>query len=272
MHQPLGEVFGEPAYVTDAATHAARKLHPCPFNDRATRCTKDKAKNPLGVCSILDNSGQLVITCPSRFREKWIIAENAAQFFFGPSAKFVCLPEVRLQDAAGKSAGNIDLILAKLDLNNMIIDFGTVEIQSVYISGNVREPFKKYMGNPSRYMATSWAGKHSPRPDFLSSSRKRLAPQITYKGTIVNSWGKKQAIAIDEPFFKTLPSMTEVLPSKADLAWFIYKVDITVTPHTLKLSRIVYTQFSEVLRRVSVPAIGELADFLDQLNERVASL
>ena len=36
-----------------------------------------------------------------------------------------------------------------------------------------------------------------PRPDFLSSSRKRLAPQLMFKGGILNYWEKKMAVALD---------------------------------------------------------------------------
>jgi len=35
-----------------------------------------------------------------------------------------------------------------------------------------------------------------PRPDYLSSSRKRLAPQLIFKGGIINAWGKKTAVAL----------------------------------------------------------------------------
>ena len=33
-----------------------------------------------------------------------------------------------------------------------------------------------------------------PRPDYLSSSRKRLAPQLIFKGGIFNTWKKKTAL------------------------------------------------------------------------------
>jgi hypothetical protein len=49
---PLAEVFGHP--TNDFSQHAVRcrknKLYP--FNNKIPNCTKDKAKDPLGVCSI----------------------------------------------------------------------------------------------------------------------------------------------------------------------------------------------------------------------------
>jgi hypothetical protein len=78
---PLAEVFGFPInnFTEDAKRMRRNKL--CPFNNKVPSCTKDRAKNPLGVCSIFGD-GMPVITCPIRFRERWIIVEEAANFFF----------------------------------------------------------------------------------------------------------------------------------------------------------------------------------------------
>ena len=62
--------------------------------------------------------------------------------------RWTSLTEVRLNDATGKSAGNIDVVLVAYDDAGKVIDFGALEIQAVYISGNVREPFEYYMGDP----------------------------------------------------------------------------------------------------------------------------
>ncbi|MGQ9742191.1 NotI family restriction endonuclease [Chloroflexus sp.] len=40
-------------------------------------CTKDTAKNLLGVCSVY-HENEPVITCPVRFRQDWMIADHAA--------------------------------------------------------------------------------------------------------------------------------------------------------------------------------------------------
>ncbi len=61
-----------------------------------------------------------------------------------------------------------------------------------------------------------------PGPDFLSSSRKRLAPQLIYKGQILQKWNKKQAVVVDSPFFETLPDFPTTDKVKSDLCWLIY--------------------------------------------------
>lgn len=73
--QPLAEVFGH--LVGDqspkAVRYRSRRL--CPFNNKVPNCNKDKARNPLGVCSVF-HAGIPAITCPIRFREDWLITEK----------------------------------------------------------------------------------------------------------------------------------------------------------------------------------------------------
>lgn len=175
-NHPLAEVFGH--LTTDFSDRAKRfrKNKLCPFNNKVPNCTKDKAKDPLGVCSVY-NGNTAVITCPVRFREDWLIAEDAASFFFPEDSSWTSLTEVRLPDGDGKSAGNIDVVLVAYDTCGKVIDFGSLEVQAVYISGNVREPFAHYMKDCFDHREMDWRSEPNyPRPDFLSSSRKRLAP------------------------------------------------------------------------------------------------
>lgn len=173
-------------------------------------------------------NGTPAITCPIRFREDWIITDDAASFFFGNNTSWSSLTEVRLNDAYGKSAGNIDVVLVAYDDNGRVCNFGALEVQAVYISGNVRDPFEYYMRNPKARAWMDWSNQPNyPRPDFLSSSRKRLAPQLLFKGGILNSWHKKTAVALNKSFFDTLPPLTKVSKSKADIAWLIYDLKLS---------------------------------------------
>ena len=95
--QPLAEVFGFPINNMTKEAIRFRRHRLCPFNNKVPNCTKDKANKPLGVCSIFAGD-QVVITCPVRFRQSWIIAEDAASFFFPPSANWTTLAEVSLKD------------------------------------------------------------------------------------------------------------------------------------------------------------------------------
>ncbi len=266
---PLAEVFG---YTTDnfsseAKRHRQKRL--CPFNNKVPNCTKDKAKDPLGVCSVFEGP-EAVITCPIRFREDWIIADDAAEFFFPPNTRWTSLTEVRLKDKNGLSAGNIDVVLVAYDDRGRILDFGALEVQAVYISGNIREPFEAYMQAPEKRYNMKWTGQGSfVRPDYLSSSRKRLAPQLIYKRGILNAWGKRLAVAVDRHFFATLPKLPETAREQAGIAWLVY--DLQPSRKRFKLVRYqqVYTGLVPALDTITKAEAGPMQDFVDYLQEKL---
>jgi hypothetical protein len=273
--QPLAEVFGH--LTTDqsngAERYRSRRL--CPFNNKVPNCTKDKAKNPLGVCSVYHDN-KPVITCPIRFRQDWIIADDASSFFFNKTTKWSSLTEVRLNDSNGKSAGNIDIVLVAYDNSGKVFDFGALEIQAVYISGNVREPFEYYMNDPRGRASMDWSKEPNyPRPDYLSSSRKRLVPQLVYKGGIFNSWKKKIAVALNKSFFSTLPALKQVKKRDADIAWLIYDLKLLKEKgqesgkYCLTKVDEVFTKFESALLSITTPSPGKVEDFIKLLQGKL---
>lgn len=271
INQPMAEVFGY--RIDDLSSEATRHRNNrlCPFNNKVPSCTKDKANDPLGVCSVYSGDS-VTITCPIRFRQDWLIVSDAAEFFFPPSARWTALTEIRLTDATGKSAGNIDLVLVAYDDQGDVVDFGALEIQAVYISGNIRNPFTAYMQDPTTQAHLDWRGQQNyPRADFLSSSRKRLAPQLIYKGGILHAWRRKMAVAVDDTFFATLPELPQVEPEQADVAWLVYDLQeslITGRYH-LTHTQTVYTQFTPALLRITSPEPGPEAPFRALLQRKL---
>lgn len=211
-----------------------------------------------------------VITCPTRFREDWLIIENAAKFAFDEKTKWTSLSEIKLLDKNGQSAGNIDFVLVAYNDKGQLIDFASLEVQGVYISGNLRNPFDSYINKPTSKF--SWTtGYNSPKPDYLSSSRKRLIPQMLYKGGIFQTWKKKQTVALQKSFFDTLPKLPTVSKEKADIAWFLYDLvlDKETKQYNLTLVETVYTDFEVALFRVTTPEPGKLEDFINILQDRL---
>jgi len=249
--QPLGEVFGFPIdNETERSTrYRADKL--CPFNNIVSNCTKNSIEFPLGVCS-LNHKEKQVIICPIRFREDWIIVSDAAGFIFEDKASWTHVGEVKLKDKNGKAAGNIDYVLVSYDDRGSVLDFGSLEVQAVYISGNLTGPFTAYFEIPSPAFSWTKAFKY-PKPDYLSSSRKRLIPQIIAKGSILKQWNKKQVVALQTAFFETLPSLPEFDKSESDFAFFLYDLvpDSVNKALSLKLQRIVYTKFAHALEQIA---------------------
>lgn len=271
--QPLAEVFGHPITDQSASANRYRSHRLCPFNNKVPNCTKDKARNPLGVCSVLHN-GAPAITCPIRFREDWLITDDAASFFFPDDATWSSLMEVRLNDANGKSAGNIDVVLVSYDNDGKVLDFGALEVQAVYISGNVRDPFEYFMKDPKGRAKMDWSDQPNyPRPDYLSSSRKRLAPQLLFKGGILHSWQKKSAVALNKSFFDTLPHLTKAAKEKANIAWLIYDLELTTVDgqQRYKLTKVdeVFTEFEPALLSITTSMPGNMNDFMKLLQERL---
>jgi hypothetical protein len=112
-----------------------------------------------------------------------------------------------------------------------------------------------------------------PRPDYLSSSRKRLAPQLLFKGGILHSWQKKMAVALNKSFFDTLPSLRTVSKSKADIAWLIYDLEMIKedAQDRYKLTKIdeVFTEFTPALMSITTPVPGNIDDFVRLLQEKL---
>lgn len=273
MHKhPLAEVFGFPIDNASERANRYRKYRLCPYNNRVPNCTKDKANNPLGVCSIFAGENSTAITCPIRFRQDWVIVEEAAAFFFPPVANWTSLGEIRLNDRSGRSAGNVDLVLVSYDDRGRVTDFGTLEVQAVYVSGNIRQPFEYYMEDPAGRCDLDWTNRPNyPRPDYLSSSRKRLVPQLIYKGGILRHWGIKQAVALHAEFFRTLPPLPEVEPQEADMIWLVYDLayDSDEKLCRLKLEHSAHTLFRPVLDQIMTAEPGPVEEFIGLLQEKL---
>jgi len=273
-NNPIAEAFGFPTNNQSENAKYYRENRLCPFHNRFPNCTKDKADDPLGVCSVYHN-GNMVITCPSRFREEWIVLHNAASFVWSKGTKWTSLPEVKLVDGNGQSAGNVDYVLVSYDCNGVITDFASIEIQGVYISGNLRNPFSEFMKHPSADF--EWTGKNFPHPDYLSSSRKRLIPQMLYKGGIFKAWNKKQCVVIQKSFFDTLPPMPHTTKKKADIAWFVYDLQYSKIDkrNHLVLVDTIYTEFHAALDNVIYTQPGNMLDFVQtlqgKLDERISN-
>lgn len=267
--QPLAEVFGFPIDNVSERAVRYREHKLCPFNNIVSNCTKNSLEFPLGVCSLYHKDHPVII-CPIRFREDWKIVSDAAKFIFDESETWTHVGEVRLNDKFGKSAGNIDYVLVSYDDKGRVQNFGSLEVQSVYISGNLTGPFTAYLENPSPDFEWNNGLKY-PKPDYLSSSRKRLVPQIIAKGSILNQWGKKQAVALQTKFYETIPELPEVNRDEADFAIFLYDLEANDAEKKLELQlkRIVYTNFKIALEHIAKFEAGPISEFTEILQKKL---
>lgn len=274
--QPLCEVFGFP--VSDPSLEAVhyRTEKLCPFHNVVPQCTKTSVADPLGVCSVYEH-GAPIITCPVRFRQEIHLSSiytDAKRFLLPHSTQWDYVTEATLRDAQGKSVGDIDVVLVEHDNHQKVTDFGVMEVQAVYISGNIRNPFNAYMALPEPRTVADWTGPKYPRPDWLSSI-KRLVRQLTVKGAIFNTWQKRMAVACQKQFFtnlRLLDNAPEITEDQAEMAWLLY--DLILNEQTnrfeLQLERTVYMTFEFAMDRFSSLQAGNIAEFVAVLDSKLA--
>lgn len=147
-------------------------------------------------------AGAAVIVCPKRFQEGRLLVRWLADIVGFESDEAMLAHEVAFMwgTATGKPAGKIDLVLAKNA--GQQLDWYGLEIQAVYFSGNAMR---------SEFTAMQHDDHTSPpfpdanrRPDWRSSSAKRLMPQLQVKVPTLRRWGSKMAVAVDRPFFAAI--------------------------------------------------------------------
>ena len=105
----------------------------------------------------------------------------------------------------------------------------------------------------------------------MSSSRKRLAPQLMFKGGILNAWGRKIAVAMDKNLFQTLPTLAETSRETAEVAWLVYDLQLnsTRTEYVLSRYQVIYTSFETALTQITRPNPGAESGFIEHLQTKL---
>ena len=222
----ISEWFGRPLQNMPASERrslAAAALGgdsppPCPFQQGGPACAKKG-----GVCSIRAGQGQTVITCPKRFEEGDLLPRWLARIADFPDPYLAREVPFMRSPATGRPAGRIDLVVSgDADASAW---FG-LEIQAVYFSGQgMQADFELLLRSTAAEPPVPTALR---RPDWRSSSAKRLMPQLQIKAPTLRRWGTKLAVAVDLPFYQAIggPSGS---PSQdlndGDILWLIPGID-----------------------------------------------
>lgn len=232
----IAEWFGQPLTILSpkermemakSASGLTQAL-PCPFKDGHPLCSKAG-----GVCSIQlyeegDNgrignpSGKPVITCPARFEQGYMTVQWLADIVgFSPDEAMLAREIPFMQSTTtNKPAGKIDLVVARTEGNR--IEWYGLEIQAVYFS---------WPGMSTQFDVLARDDDVIPphpdrlrRPDWRSSSAKRLMPQLQVKVPTVRRWNSKIAVAVDRPFFDSIGGPSKS-PSQdindGDIIWMV---------------------------------------------------
>jgi len=194
----IAEIFG---HAPDDRSTAARGFwdsHRCPFVNRP--CTKTNHDQTIvyGVCSVKNQNGDEVITCPNRlYANNYALIQAIAEDMFGSGIPFYtygafmacrahrgrCI--VALGAGSGKEVSlgkqlSIDWVLALLD-DGRLCDFGGLEVQSMDITGNYRSTWQAYAQLGQRQHAIIPESEHGIN---WANVHKRLIPQLIRKGAV----------------------------------------------------------------------------------------
>ena len=244
----------------------------CPFRAERPPCSKKG-----GVCTLQkyriskrrvagSAESTSVVVCPHRFEEKHVIYEWLADVV-GFDDLFVAreVPFMRAP-VTGREAGRIDLVVAS---DAEASDWLALEIQAVYFSGQRMETdFLALLVDEDDRPPQPSAVR---RPDWRSSSAKRLMPQLEVKTPTLRRWGKKLAVAVDMPFFEAMGGASEN-PSQdlnaGDVLWLVPKVSEgeLVRDHWEVLS------LEESARRLLAAVPVSRTDFEIQLRRKLERL
>lgn len=242
--KPLTALSAQERMAMAASASGKERPLPCPFKQGQPTCSK-----PGGVCSIqLYDEGENgrvssaldspVITCPSRFEQNTLPVRWLSEVVgFSPGQAMVAREIPFMQSATtDKPAGKIDLVVARTE--NQRLEWYGLEIQAVYFSGpgmssqfdvlaNDNDPIPPY---PDR----------TRRPDWRSSSAKRLMPQLQVKVPTVRRWNSKMAVVVDKPFFDSIggPSASPTRDiNDGDIIWLVPELSWNAEEGTFGLSR-----------------------------------
>ncbi|TXI35274.1 MAG: hypothetical protein E6Q53_00030 [Candidatus Moraniibacteriota bacterium] len=279
----FAEVFGYPVSNTQKEILDTRTKGYCRFIDgpcqKSTYEDAQGVRRPMGVCSIHHHGDNIAITCPHRLKEKNLIFKAASEFCFpGVSdSEIVLMPEVRLPTNKGR-AGNIDYILVH-QKDGKVVNFSGLELQTVYFSGDsMKKGFIEYMENQALGTTTSPKVTGRQHPDYRSSSKKRLLPQLIEKCPIFSTWQKKFCVAIHAEFYADLlrgVSFEQVKKEDADFAWivvdYVRKDDASLE---LGITEVVYSNSEAILKAflISPEDIMPVGSFIATLEMKLMSL
>lgn len=255
---------------------------PCPFRTDTPypTCTKSG-----GVCSlqlvsdedgpiagVTGDRGMLRALCPYRFHQGDTVFQHIGRKLLGDEK-----PEQKgevgflestgnLDSAAGTDVGYIDMILmSRPSSQDIPLRWAAVEIQAVYFSGPEMEHEFKHLRETGGVLSMPVKGR---RPDYRSSGPKRLMPQLQIKVPTLRRWGKKMAVVVDIPFFKSMGEMATVSHvSNADIIWFLvdFQPSAAGGPRELVVVEEVHTTLEAAIEGLTGGVPVSLEDFENRI-------
>ena len=212
-HGLLGLTPSKRARLANHALEGVGSGHPaCPFQEGQPKCSKKG-----GVCGLRKYSGSkgrivaalgnLVVTCPRRFEQEGVVFRWLADILGLDPRSSGLAREVPFManTRTGKPAGKIDIVIGESKRGGLA--WHGLEIQAVYFSGlGMSDDFLTLANDDGDRPRFPGAVR---RPDWRSSSAKRLLPQLQIKAPTLRRWAAKMAVCVDSGFFDSIGGPSE---------------------------------------------------------------
>lgn len=258
----------------------------CPFRASMAGKPNTKCSKERGVCSLrkfvqdgdggVTPEGDPVTTCPNRFQESGMIVSWVGETLLETSTPAVISELPFLMGAADRdtltkeAVGKIDQVLVNQE--GPFLRWCALEMQADYFSGGSTS-------NDFRVLR-EWRGPGMPfptvlrRPDFRSSGRKRLMPQLQIKVPTISRWGRKMAVVVDRAFWRSLGEMREVSDvSNCDIAWFVVSFSASENGRfSLQREDVYYTTLAHAVEGLTGGTPVSLDRFENEIRVRMQRL
>jgi len=121
-----------------------------------------------------------------------------------------------------------------------------------------------------------WTGPHSPAiPGLITYHHpgKGWYHSSFSRVSILHTWQKKTAVALNKGFYDTLPPMRSVSKEEAEIAWLIYDLELIEERdqkrYALTKNDEVFTEFEPALLTITTPLPGMIEDFINLLQDKL---
>lgn len=248
---------------------------PCPFDPDGAECFKEHSVCTMRAYGSAGGAGvpagdDICTVCPNRFREGGTVVAKMGEVMLGTATPEAISEIGFLRTRGGRPAGRIDMILCDAESVGAGGDLRwcAVETQSVYFSGAAMDRDIEAIRNSGGRHVTYPSGMR--RPDFRSSSAKRLLPQLEIKCPTLRRWGKKTAVVVDRMFFDSLGGMPSAddLPN-SDVVWFVVNYDTTGGRFGLAVEDVVFTTLESVQTGLQNASPVSKEEFETELRNRI---
>ena len=230
-YEIFGHSTGEP--VNEEANQHFNEQH-CRFI--GAECLKPRKSQPetkIGSCivgyRVKKTDYQPIIICPYRFNEDIVFRSIEEQYFPGQKVKWI--KEVKLGDR-----GSIDYVAAIPNGSGNLNDFLCVEFQAAGTTGTPWPGIEHFRvhhtaeGMPDMKYGINWANEYV----------KTLMQQINKKGSLIEEWGKKIVVVIQDAGIEYIMSQGKGIGEfdmSKSVHFLSFKLDYTNSGWTLTPSK-----------------------------------